>query len=675
MLGIGLRSLLLVTLAPALAFPAAALAQERRLSPDDMQRVVRMADPQLSPDGKSVAVVISRANMIDNRWDGQLTLIDVATGAQRVLSRDRRGLSSLRWSPDGQTLAFLANDAGGRAQVHLMAMAGGDARQLTSSKTSVTHVSWRPDGAALAYAAADAEPERTGEARFEDGFEVGNNGFLERAARQPTHVWTVAVADGAVKRLTSGVRSIPIGLAPSGPPPQLRWTPDGASILFAQADTSAGGDASSTRLAMIDVASGAVRPALPSALPSPARQSQPILSPDGRVMAFVTARAGMAAHQDRVMIAATSGGPARDAAPDLDVALDVVGWLPDNKTLLLSGTDGTRSGLWAARDGKAARINLGDLDPVQASVQGGAVTFTATTADRPPELFTMASITAKPAALTRLQTVTDGAALGRQESISWKSDELTADGVLTYPPGYTPGTRLPLVLYIHGGPVAASRQSFSMSPQLLAAQGWLVLEPNYRGSNNRGHRFQEAILGDAVAGPGRDIMAGVALLNQRGLIDPARVAATGWSYGGMMTSWLIGAYPEAWAAAVAGAPVTDIVDQYTTADGNRVRAAQYGPSPFVGDNMASYSRQSPIFSAWRAKAPTLIMADVGDWRVTIPQAYKLYRALSDNNVPVKFIAYPVPGHSPADPIRSRDVWRRWVDWLKPYLNTAQPAKP
>ncbi|WP_439547102.1 S9 family peptidase [Sandarakinorhabdus sp.] len=644
-----------------------ALAQDRRFSADDLPRIVRLADPQLSPDGKAVAVVVARANLIDNRWDGLLVLVDVASGGSRVLSRDRRGISSVRWSPDGRALAFLALDDAGRAQVHVMAMAGGDAQRLTAHPTSITHLAWRPDGGALAFAAADAAPERSGEARFEDAFEVGNNSYLDRTPRRSTHVWTVVLAEGIPKRLTSGPRSIPIGLPPSGPPSQLQWTPDGAGILFVQADTTATGDADSSRLALIDVATGAVR----TILPGTARQSLPILSPDGRMVAFVGARGGVAAHQSRVMVAPIAGGSANDVAPALDVALDLVGWLPDGKTVVISGTEGTHSGLWLARDGKATRINLGNLDPVTATTARGAIAFTATTADRPAELFVMPAVGAKPVALTRVQTALDGVTLGRQETISWQSDGMTADGVLTYPPGHTPGTKLPLVLYIHGGPVAASKQSFSTSAQILAAQGWLVLEPNYRGSNNRGHAFQEAIIGDAVAGPGRDIMAGVASLEQRGLIDRNRMAVTGWSYGGMMTSWLIGAYPDAWKAAVAGAPVTDIVDQYTTADNNRARASQYGPSPFVGDNMASYARQSPISLAWRARAPTLIMADVGDWRVTIPQAYKLYHALSDNKVPVKFIAYPVPGHSPADPIRARDVWRRWVAWLHLYLGLSR----
>ena len=647
--------LLMAVAAPALA---------RGLSPDDLPKIVRIGDPQLSPDGKAVLSVIARANLKDNRWEGELTLIDVASKASRVLTRGRQGVGSARWSPDGRSIAFLANDAAGSAQVHILSMDGGDARPLTSGKTPVTHLAWRPDGGALAFAAADEAPEKTGEAKFEDAFEVGNHSFLDRAPRQPIHIWTAAVADGAVKRLTSGARSLPLGLLPNGPPSQLSWTPDGASLIFVQADTPATGDADSGRLMRVDVATGAVQPLLAGG----ARQDIPQLSPDGRSIAFVAPRGDVPTYQRRVMIAPVGGGAARDAAPALDVAVDLVGWLPDGQSVVLSGTDGTTGGLWVAKGGKAVRLDLGGLDPASADIgSNGAIAFTATTADRPAELYLIAAPGEKPQALTQLQTVTDGVTLGRQESISWKSDGYTADGVITYPPDYQPGTKLPLVLYIHGGPVAASRQSFSTSAQILAAQGWLVLEPNYRGSNNRGHVFQEAIIRDAAAGPGRDIMAGVALLKQRGLIDDKRMAVTGWSYGGMMTSWLIGNYPGAWKAAVAGAPVTDVLDQYTTADSNRARAGQYGSSPFVGNNMASYARQSPIQYAWRAKAPTLIMADVGDWRVTIPQAYKLYRALSDNKVPVKFVAYPVAGHSPADPIRARDVWRRWVNWLTPYL--------
>jgi dipeptidyl aminopeptidase/acylaminoacyl peptidase len=123
-----------------------------------------------------------------------------------------------------------------------------------------------------------------------------------------------------------------------------------------------------------------------------------------------------------------------------------------------------------------------------------------------------------------------------------------------------------------------------------------------------------------------------------------------------------------WKAAVAGAAVTDLVDQYSLSDGNVRRAAFLGGSPFTEDRIAEYRAESPITYAAQVKAPTLILADVGDWRVTVTQSYRFSHALKDNGVTTQFFAYPVPGHFPADPIRARDVYRRWVAWLATYLN-------
>jgi dipeptidyl aminopeptidase/acylaminoacyl peptidase len=352
--------------------------------------------------------------------------------------------------------------------------------------------------------------------------------------------------------------------------------------------------------------------------------------------------------------------------------------MPDGKALLLSANDGTTVADWVQPlDGVAKRLAMGNLCPSPGLNVGkdGAVALTATEATHPAELFYMAHVGDAPVQMTHLQTVTDGVTLGKQETVKWKSDKLDVDGVLTYPPNYAAGKKYPLVLYIHGGPTATSLETFTPAAQILAAQGWLVLEPNYRGSNNAGNAFETAIVNDASAGPGRDIMAGLKAVEARGGVDEKRIAVSGWSYGGQMTSWMIGNYPAVWKAAVAGAPVTDLVDQYSLSDNNVERVAHYGPSPFVGDNLKSYAVQSPITYAWRVKTPTLIMSDVGDWRVTTTQAYKLYHALKDNGVTVKFVAFPVPGHSPSDPLRSRDVWRRWTAWLAQYLNEPASTNP
>ncbi len=666
-----LASLAFVPFASAQA-PVQAPAQPGRFSADDLPKIVRISDPQISPDGKTIAFVVGRANLKEDRWDTELDFIDVASKAMRAITHDRQGVGWLRWSPDGTRLAFLAQDADKKAQVFVLPLAGGEALQLTHSKTPIRQLTWQPDGQALAFAAADEVPEKKDEARFEDAFEVGNNSYLERAAAMPVHIWTIPAVGGAAKRLTSGTWSLPVTAAPAGPPPEISYTPDGKSIVFVRAESPITGEGESSRLELLDVATGTMHPLTKATI----AEGAPRLSPDGSQVAYSFPRDGKRRNEESVYVVPTNGaagaGLGKDVTYALDHAMSAAGWMPDGKALLLTGPDGTRVGMWMQPlESSAKRLDLGTLVPGTTNIgKNGAVAFTATDATHPPELFYMAHAGDTPTQMTHLQTVTDGKTLGRQETLTWKSDKFTVDGVLTYPPTYTSGQKYPLVLYLHGGPTATSLETFTTSSQILAAQGWLVFEPNYRGSDNEGNAFEASIVNDASAGPGRDIMAGVTALEARGIVDEKRIAVSGWSYGGQMTAWMIGNYPTVWKAAVAGAPVTDLVDQYSLSDNNVERAAGYGPSPFVGDNLKSYALQSPLTYAYRIKAPTLIMSDVGDWRVTTTQAYKLFHALKDNNIPVKFIAFPVPGHSPADPIRSRDVWRRWTAWLDTYLNSA-----
>lgn len=645
-------------------------AQSRRISADDMPKVVRISDPRISPDGKTVAIVVSRANLKDDAWDAEIDFVDVASHKLRVMTHDRAGASSPRWSPSGDRIAYLAKDADKKTQIFVLPVDGGDSLQLTHAKTSIELIAWKPDGSALAFAAPDEQPEKKDEAKYEDGFEVGNNNYTERARAMPVHLWMTPAAGGEAKRLTSGEWSLPVELGPAGPPSQLAFTPDGRSLVFVRMDSPITGDSVSKRVAVLDVASGAVR----AMTHDTTEESDPVLSPDGTTVAFEYPLDGKRGNDTAAYTALIAGGASTNATADLDHDISFADWMPDGHALLVGGNDGTRSALWIQTVGGAAqKVNLGDLSVSGGANAGkdGALAFTATSPARPAELFYVAQAGDAPVQLTNLQTITDGAALARQETLHWKSDGFDVDGVLTYPPDYAAGKKYPLVLYIHGGPTSASLETFSMPSQIFAAQGWLVFEPNYRGSNSEGNAFQTAIVRDAGAGPGRDVMAGVKMLEARGIVDESRIAVGGWSYGGYMTSWLIGNYPEVWKCAVAGAPVTDLVDQYTLSDNNVQRASHYGPSPFVGDNLHAYRVQSPIDYAYRVKAPTLIMSDVGDWRVTTTQAYKLFHALRDNNVPVKFIAYPVPGHSPADPIRSRDVFRRWTAWFTQEL--AVPA--
>jgi dipeptidyl aminopeptidase/acylaminoacyl peptidase len=662
----------ILTCTAFLGLLAHAPAQTRRLSADDLPKFVRVTDPQVSPDGKTVAILVGRANLKDDRWDTELDFVDVTTKQLRVMVHGRPELTWARWSPQGDRVAFLVPDGEKHAQIWVLPVSGGDAFQITHAKTSIRQLTWRPDGKVIAYAAPDEAPEKKDEAKFDDAFEVGNNSYLERAAAMPVHLWTVEVEEsgaGSAKRLTSGAWSLPVHAAPSGPPSEIWYTPDGQKIVFVRADSPITGDSTSSRLELLNVASGAMQRLTQSNV----EEHGPRLSPDGELVAYSYPRDGKLRNEESIywapLQAQSTGSVGRNATGTIDHDIAGAVWLPGN-ALLVSGPDATKTDLWIQPlQGAPRPVNVGSLSPALVNVgRGGEIVFIATDATHAGELFYMPNPETLPAQLTHLQTALDGVALGKQETIQWKSDEWQIDGVLTYPPGYQVGKKFPLVLLLHGGPTAASLETFTPSAHILAAQGWLVLEPNYRGSNNLGNAFQAAIVNDASAGPGRDIIAGVRAVEAKGIVDETRVAVSGWSYGGQMTAWMIGNYPTVWKTAVAGAPVTELVDQYTLSDNNVERASGYGPSPFVGDNMKAYAAESPISYFWKVKTPTLIMSDVGDWRVTTTQAYKLFHALKDNGVPVKFIAYPVPGHSPADPIRSRDVWRRWTAWLSLYLN-------
>jgi dipeptidyl aminopeptidase/acylaminoacyl peptidase len=219
---------------------------------------------------------------------------------------------------------------------------------------------------------------------------------------------------------------------------------------------------------------------------------------------------------------------------------------------------------------------------------------------------------------------------------------------------------------IHGGPEGASTTAFSDLPQLLAAHGYLVFQPNYRGSINLGDAYQHAIYRDTGEGPGKDVMAGLAAVEKLGIVDTSRIGVSGWSYGGYMTTWLTG-HNDVWKAAVSGAAITDWVMDYTVAYYQTGDTYFFGGSPWVAKYHDIWREQSPIAHAQHVKAPTLIMGDVGDPNVPLVNSYEWYHALRDNGVKVRFYAYPADTHFPSDIVQQTDVMRRWVGWMKQHL--------
>ncbi|MGG9962176.1 S9 family peptidase [Ferruginibacter sp. SUN106] len=662
-------TLVFITLLNVFSFQ---LLAQKKLEIADYAKFVNVSDPQISPDGKSVVIVVSRSDYTQNRYNAELVLIDVASGKKRVLTQDRFAVSSPRWSPNGEQLAFIARSVQGRDvtnQIYLLSMLGGEARQITKAPKGVQHFAWNPGSTAIAYAALNEPKNKQDIEKGITGFEVTNNDMFVGSQPLPAHIWLVNTNTGENKRLTDGDWSLPIVIPPSAPSSPFSWSPDGKTILFVKVATAYSGDGQNRTIQLLNVADGTYKP-----LTTRTKfEAYPNFSPDGSKISYWYKIGDINGSINELWLANATGGEGKPVSAQLNRDLYLSAWMPDNKTFLAGGHDDNKTSIWTmSLDGKATALNLGNVCPswgfwLDATVsKTSAIAFTGSEPNKPVELYFMASTTSKPVQLTDYNSEVSKMTLGKTETIRWENEGWKHCGIVTYPANYEKGKKYPLVLVIHGGPNAASVDQFSRFSQILANEGYFVFEPNYRGSDNFGNEYKIAIVQDAGAGPGRDVMTGLEKLKTTGMIDTARIGVSGWSYGGFMTVWLAGHY-GGWKAAVAGAAVTDWADQYSFSDFNVGRASALGGSPYVGDNMKNYIAQSPITEAKNIKAPTLILANTGDPRVPVTQSYKLYHTLVDNGTVTKFIAWPIPAHNASDPVTQMERDKLWVNWLNTYL--------
>jgi dipeptidyl aminopeptidase/acylaminoacyl peptidase len=643
--------------------PTSVTAQERVLQVDDLRLEVRLSTPVVSPDGRYAVVTTSTPDYDENRFERTLVLVDIATGDRRELTPHRPGVGRPRWSPSGDWLAFAdAGEDGPGRQVFLLPVGGGEARQLTSAEEGIEVFDWTSEGDYVLYTSRDPGVELEGEERHNRSFEVGDNSYLTQEAPTSAHLWRIPAEGGEAERLTEGAESVG----------DIVVSPDGRHVALRVLPRPHTGEGIRAFIRLLDLDSGEDRDLVTQAPAYPVA-----FSPDGRHLAFARSRGPEPYfNPSGIFLAPMEGGPVVDPTEGIDRNLGGMAWLPGSRSFLVTGTDLTEQAMWhQPLDGTARRMDLRRVFPASSPAvdREGNVAFIGREVHRPAELYVMRAGDWTPRRLTDFNAALASMSLGRVETVAWDGpDGFRQNGVLIYPPGYEEGKCYPLVLNLHGGPMGTSTEAFSTFNQMLAAQGWLVFSPNYRGSSTQGKAFQRAVVNDAGDGPGRDVMSGVAVLKARGIVDEDRVAVSGWSYGGYMTAWLTAHY-DGWAAAMAGAAVTDWFDWYNMADMNTWAGFGLDGSPWLNDNAMNYWRQSPMAYAHQIRTPTLILSTTGDERVTVSQSYKLYHALKDNGVDVKFIAYPVPGHFPPDPVHQRDVRRRWIDWIAQHFEVRAPT--
>lgn len=647
--------------AAALMLPSSLAAAPRAMTWEDTRAVVGASAPQISPDGTKIVYVRSRVDYAGDRMRTELVLIDVASGISRVLTHDRISVGAPRWTLDGTRVSYLSPPERAKPpQLYVLRMDGGDSERMTNAPNGVDGYAWRPDGKAVVYSTADDLPNKKAIEKHDDAVQITDEHFLTREQTAPRHLWLVDGNGRNPKRLTSGTWSVAIFGAS-----RISWTPDGTKIFYQHAPDAIDAHWVHEVTMVRDVASGEEHPLVTSGMDSDA-----LVSRDGKVVAIDIPRHGSPYLTRDFFLRGFPDGHDIASTVSMDRNIHWGDFAPDG-SLMVGTTDGVREVLWKMPPGgPAQKIDLGDVDfaPDATIANTGAIAFVGHHRKRPSEIYLMAPGGA-PRRLTDDNAATAALNYGDSVAVDFQTDDgMHADGVLTYPPDYVPGKKYPLVLEIHGGPVSTSHWNFSAFTEMLAAPGRLVFQPNYRGSDNLGDAFLNAIVGHVTSGPGRDNMAGLAAVIKLGIVDESRIGVSGWSGGGLQTSWLVG-HSKVFKAAVSGAAVNDWYEQAVLADINEEFAQAFipGASPFTKDGRAAYNAESPITFSRNISTPLLILSDTGDQRVPITQSYALYHALADRGATVKFIAFPRSGHFPTDPVGREIVNRAWAGWFDQWL--------
>jgi dipeptidyl aminopeptidase/acylaminoacyl peptidase len=653
--------------------PVALWAQPARhaFNLDDLARIREVRDPQCSPDGQWVAYTVSTVDVKEDKTNSHVWMVSFDGKDDRQVTSSQDSESSARWSPDGKYLSFTSSRPGPAKgnQVWLLDRQGGDAFQLTDVKGRLESYEWSPDAKRLALLIADpdpaAEPGEGGKPKPPKPivldryhFKQDVQGYL--VSDRHTYVYLFDIATKKLDRLTAGKWD---ESAPS-------WSPDGKWIAFFSSHEKDPDRDPYTELFVAEARAGASEKEL-TTIEDRAGRTRPEWSPDGKWIAIL--QSDEKKYQEYSMsrlalVPADGSGKAAlvKAAADLDRGVSAPRFSADGKSISFLVTDD--------RSVYPARVGLGggSVERLAASpivVNGPTVTSTcsavlSSTETRPVEVYSMQG-----GALRQLTHQNDPLFSGIEtvpaEEIGFRSKDGTeVHGLLYKPAGYVAGTRVPLLLRIHGGPNGQDQHSFSAEQQWFAANGYAVLAVNYRGSAGRGRKYSWSIAADWGHYEVEDLEAGLDYVIKMGLADPDRLGVGGWSYGGILTDYMI-ASDRRFKAATSGAGVAFPialygVDQYAIQYDN-----EFGPPWKALDTYMKVSY--PFLHADRITTPTLFLGGDRDFNVPVQGGQQMYQALKSLGIDTQLIIYPEQFHGLTRPSFIRDRLERYLAWYDKYL--------
>lgn len=624
-----------------MAFAMNALYAQKTMSAVDFLSIPSIGDPQLSPDGASLAYVFSESDWKANRQISHIWVKSIHNEkASRQLTFSPEGESSPSWSPDSKSLAFLSRRHGNKHnQIFVIPRDGGEGRQLSHHPTAVSALQWSPDGHYIYFLASeDKSPEEKRKEELKDDVYAFDEDYRQR------HLWKIALSNGESSRVTEGDFSI-LGYELSA---------DGALILHQRGPNPLYDDAPKGEIWVMNADGGGARALTNNSV----AEDRPRLSPDKSRFVF-TSFANEAFdfyYNDKAFVQGLEQGakayvPLKDDVFPFEVYR--AEWSADSRRLFLLTNKGAESQLYEydLTSGKLEQLTSGNhaISGWHYQPANGIHVVGINRIDSPGEFYLLEPGKPLVQLTHHFDDFTDRFAITPQEKITWKgADGTNIEGLLYYPVDYREGQRYPLVVQTHGGPAASDQFGFSRGftsyTPVLNGLGYFVLKPNYRGSTGYGDEFLREMVGGYFKQAHLDVMAGVDYLIDRGMVDADKLVKMGWSAGGHMTNKLI-TWTDRFKAASSGAGAVNWISMYGQSDVRTYRTPWFGGSPWQKDAPIDvYWNNSPLKDIHKVTTPTLILVGGSDPRVPYPQSQELFRALKSLEVPTHLYIAPREPH-------------------------------
>ena len=646
-------------------FFAYSLIAQKNWTPEQCLKIKNITAVVPSPDASKILYTVREAIMTDDRSEyiNQVWLCNSDGSNSIQLTKGDKNSSNPKWSPDGKWIAFTSSREL-KTNLYILPVGGGEAEKVTDVKSAVGNYDWSSDGTMIAYTmldAADSKEEKNKKAK-DDAY------FMDEELKQNRlFVLWLHKKDTAGKYVQKKITNENYNVN------AFDWSPDGKTIAYSHGKSPEVNDNVYSNISLIDIESGSIK----SIASTGAGETNPLFSPDGKLIAYYSTADPVdwsGARHARIYSLADGKNWRLKATPDENGGL--LGWTGDGKNVVWTEANRTLSaGYLLSAVGKSisewSKGNKDLIGVVTLNATGTQLGFVMQNPSQLPEAYTSSVSNFSPVKVTTINSAYASKALPKTEVIKWKSkDGREIEGLLTYPINYKAGEKVPFILNIHGGPagvfaqacVAANTGAYPIAA--MAEAGYAVLRPNPRGSTGYGTEFRTANRNDWGGKDFEDIMTGVDHVIKMGVADENKMGVMGWSYGGFMSSWVVG-HSDRFKVASIGAPVVDLSHQNLTDDIEGFLPSYFESNPW--DDWSKYDKHSPIRFVQNVKTPVMLQHGEADLRVPFSNSVMFYNALRRRNVPVRLLALPRQPHGPTEPRMVLKAMQTNMEWFDKYI--------